>query len=115
MNVFTAPRPESIQAVQDWLSANNLAGSAISSSGDWISVESATVAQANALFNANFTVFKAKNSAEVIRTLSYSLPADVEEHLQFIYPTTQYVLLSFELSHRVGSFTDAASADSSGH
>ena len=87
VNAFTAPQPESVQAVHDWLNANNLTGSAISSSGDWISVESATVAQANALFNANFTVFKDENNAEVIRTLSYSLPAQLQGHVDLVHPT----------------------------
>ena len=87
MNAFTAPKPESIQAVHDWLNANNLTGSAISSSGDWISLESATVAQANALFNADFAVFKDANNAEVIRTLSYSLPAQLQGHVDLVHPT----------------------------
>ena len=87
VNAFTAPKPESVQAVQDWLSANNLTGSAISSSGDWISIESATIAQANALFNANFTIFKDGKNAEVIRTLSYSLPAQLQGHVDLVHPT----------------------------
>ena len=87
VDAFTAPKPESIQAVQVWLSTNNLTGSVISSSGDWVSVDSATVAQANALFNANFTVFKDENNAEVIRTLSYSLPAQLQGHVDLVHPT----------------------------
>ena len=104
-----------MKVITDWLSKNNLKPRVVSPSGDMLRV-SVPVGTANALLSANYTEFRDRvTDQRIVRTLSYSLPADVEEHLQFIYPTTQYVLLSFELSRRVGSFTDAASADSSGH
>ncbi|EJF58997.1 family S53 protease-like protein [Dichomitus squalens LYAD-421 SS1] len=68
----------------------NLTGTTISSSGDWVSAGSPTVAQANALFNANFTVFKDEDGAEVIRTLSYSLPAELQGHVDLVHPTISF-------------------------
>lgn len=46
--------------------------------------------QANALLNANYTTYlhEASNST-VVRTLAYSLPASVQDHVAFVYPTTQ--------------------------
>ena len=49
-------------------------------------------AQANTLLNANFTTYvhEATNTTHV-RTLAYSLPDDVSNHVAFIYPTTQFI------------------------
>lgn len=51
------------------------------------------VQQANELLNANFTsyIHESTNTA-MIRTLSYALPAALEEHVSYVYPTTQYVV-----------------------
>ena len=48
--------------------------------------------QANTLLNANFTTYvhEATNTTHV-RTLAYSLPDDVSNHVAFIYPTTQFI------------------------
>ena len=52
-----------------------------------------TIAQANALLNANFSTYThTASNTTVVRTLSYSLPSDLDNHVEFIYPTTQYDL-----------------------
>ena len=49
------------------------------------------VSKANALLSANFMEFEDKKSGTtLVRTLSVMIPDDIEPHLQFIYPTTQY-------------------------
>lgn len=63
------------------------------------------VSKANTLLGANFTEFKDKTNGEtLVRTLSISLPDDVEPHLKFIYPTMQYaslmILVWIQLIHR---------------
>ena len=62
-----------------------------SSAGEILRV-SIPVRQANALFNANYTEFLShETSTTLVRTLSYSIPAEVDKHLDYIYPTNQYV------------------------
>ncbi|KAI0753211.1 family S53 protease-like protein [Daedaleopsis nitida] len=87
---FVAPKAESVKVVTDWLSKNNLKAEVISPSGDMLRVN-ISVKTANSLLSANYTEFMDKKTDKtIVRTLSYSLPADVEQHLHFIYPTTQF-------------------------
>ena len=46
--------------------------------------------KANTLLNANFTTYlhEASNTT-MVRTLAYSLPSDLTDHVSFVYPTTQ--------------------------
>lgn len=49
------------------------------------------VKMANALLGANYMEFRSESTSEtLVRTLSYSVPDGIKEHLKFIYPTTQY-------------------------
>ncbi|RPD58338.1 family S53 protease [Lentinus tigrinus ALCF2SS1-7] len=87
---FAAPKTESITAVKDWLTKNNITAVA-SKSGNSL-IANVPVHQANALLDANYTKFEHKASGtEVLRTLSYSLPAEIKQHLSFVYPTTQFI------------------------
>ncbi len=86
-----APKPESVKVITDWLSKTNIKANVISPSGDMLRVN-VSVQTANALLAANYTEFKDQTTDQtIVRTLSYSLPVEVQKHLQFIYPTTQYV------------------------
>ncbi|KAI0752884.1 peptidase S8/S53 domain-containing protein [Daedaleopsis nitida] len=88
---FVAPKPESVKVITDWLSKNNIKANVISPSGDMLRVN-IPVKTANALLAANYTEFMDKRTDKtIVRTLSYSLPADVEEHVNFVYPTTQFI------------------------
>lgn len=89
---LTAPSAEAVQTVTNWLTKNNITASTYSSSGDLLTIQ-IPPAQANTLFNANFTSYvHDKTNTTMARTMAYSLPADVSEHVTFVYPTTQYVL-----------------------
>ncbi|KAI0808131.1 subtilisin-like protein [Fomes fomentarius] len=89
---FVAPKPESTKAVLAWLKKANIAPDRTSPAGDMLRV-SVPVKQANALFNANYTEFLShETSTTLVRTLSYSVPADIDKHLSFIYPTNQFIL-----------------------
>ncbi len=94
---FVAPKPDSTKAVLAWLKKANIAPDRTSPAGDMLRV-SVPVKQANALFDANYTAFLSHDtSTTLVRTLSYSVPADVDKHLSFIYPTNQCVLPRFRL------------------
>ena len=51
---------------------------------------SVPVAQANTLLNADFSEYAWDATGKTsVRTLAYSIPETLKDHLAFIYPTTQ--------------------------
>lgn len=86
---LTAPAPESVQAVTGWLQDNGLVPDTVSPSGDMLTVHM-SLDKANLMLNANYSAYvHTATNTTIWRTLSYSVPAHVDEHLSFIYPTTQ--------------------------
>lgn len=70
---------------------------AASPSGDLLRAD-IPVELANTLLSADYTQFlHTASDTQAIRTLSYTIPPTVQEHLSFIYPTSQYVFSKFAL------------------
>ncbi|EJF58006.1 family S53 protease [Dichomitus squalens] len=87
---LVAPGQDSIDAVNSWLKENDITAKTISSTGEWISFE-VPVSKANDLFDADFSVFKHDDTGvEAIRTLSYSIPAELQGHLDLVHPTVTF-------------------------
>ncbi|TFY66956.1 hypothetical protein EVG20_g4128 [Dentipellis fragilis] len=85
-----APSPDSVSALDSWLSSLNLTSQAYSPAGDVRSV-SLTVKQANQLLDAEYATFvDQKSGVKAVRTLSYSIPVDLKEHIDVVYPTTSF-------------------------
>ncbi|TFY63839.1 hypothetical protein EVG20_g6158 [Dentipellis fragilis] len=90
VNTFVAPSPDTVSAVNAWLSSHNLTSTTISPAGDWLRVQT-TVEQANNLLDANYTTFThQKTGKKTIRTHSYSIPASLHGHVNLVYPTTMF-------------------------
>ncbi|KAA1471817.1 family S53 protease [Dentipellis sp. KUC8613] len=90
VNAFVAPSPDTVLAVNAWLSSHNLTSTTISPAGDWLRVQT-TVEQANSLLDAKYTTFTHQNTGKkTIRTLSYSIPASLNDHVNLVYPTTMF-------------------------
>lgn len=88
---LVAPKSESLQAVNDWLSKNGIQPASTSPAGDLITIQ-IPPQKANTLLNANFTGYVHEQSnTTMLRTLAYSLPAGVSDHIAFVYPTTQFI------------------------
>lgn len=86
---FVGPRPESLKAITGWLEANNLTWSSGSAFGDILNVK-VTGEEANALLGANYSVYKhMETGEEVVGTPHYTLPDSVQDHISFVYPSTQ--------------------------
>ncbi|KAJ3529606.1 hypothetical protein NM688_g7833 [Phlebia brevispora] len=84
---LTAPAPETVAAVNAWLHGPGLNATTMTLAGDWLRLNM-TVGVANTLLDANFSVFTdTKTGARSIRTLNYSIPANLVGHLDFVYPT----------------------------
>ncbi len=81
------PADESTDAVLSWLEGSGVSISDIENDGDWIHFY-VSVAQANSMMSATFHVYGSfMDNSEKIRTLHYSVPADVAEHITMIQPT----------------------------
>ncbi|THH29754.1 hypothetical protein EUX98_g4430 [Antrodiella citrinella] len=90
VEAFVAPKPETVTAVNQWLSENGLNATKISPTGDWISFE-VPVSKASELLNADFETFThVATGDESIRTLAYSIPADLVGHVELVHPTISF-------------------------
>lgn len=94
--MYVKPTTQTMESVTAWLNQAGLDAIAMSPAGDWLGV-TLPVSQANELLNAEFTVFThSETGKQTIRTMSYSIPADLEGHLEFVYPTISSVHLTQE-------------------
>ncbi|KAH9919439.1 subtilisin-like protein [Epithele typhae] len=90
VEAFVAPKNETTEAVNAWLTASGLAATSISPTGDWVSVD-IPVSKANQLLNADFTVFTNEATGkQAVRTMSYSLPDELRGHVDLIHPTVVF-------------------------
>ncbi|OSD01496.1 subtilisin-like protein [Trametes coccinea BRFM310] len=91
VEAMVAPSAETVQKVQAWLGKNNITAQTISPAGDWLSIN-VPVSQANALLNADFNEYTYdKTNTTVVRTLAYSVPETLKDHLAFVYPSTHFI------------------------
>ncbi|KAF7344769.1 Tripeptidyl-peptidase sed3 [Mycena venus] len=85
---FVKPTDDTLAAVSNWLSENNIAAKPITPAGDMLEIK-IPVSQANELLSAEFSVFThVKTGKTSIRTLQYSLPVSLIQHVEFFHPTT---------------------------
>ncbi|KAI0029777.1 family S53 protease [Vararia minispora EC-137] len=90
VEAFVAPKPETVSAINAFLSENGITSKAMTPTGDMLSI-SVTVAQANSLFNTQFDTFQhTESGTESVRTLEYSIPTSLKNHLEFVHPTTTF-------------------------
>ncbi|KIP04581.1 hypothetical protein PHLGIDRAFT_25524 [Phlebiopsis gigantea 11061_1 CR5-6] len=87
---FVVPSAATSEAVNAWLKESGLTVSATSPAGDWLTV-SVPVNKANELFDADFAVYTHSDTGkQIVRTLSYSIPAELSGHLDFVHPTISF-------------------------
>ncbi|KAJ7506898.1 family S53 protease [Mycena galericulata] len=90
VNAYVAPSDEAVAAVQAWLSSKGLVADTSSSAGDWLSL-TVPVSTANELLSAKYETFQHLSSGKTYaRTLSYSLPAEVADFVEHIFPTVTF-------------------------
>ena len=66
---------------------NGVTTTETSPAGNWITI-TINVKQANALLDADFTTFiDAQTGRIAVRTLAYSLPAYIRDHVELVHPT----------------------------
>ncbi|KAI0365677.1 family S53 protease [Pilatotrama ljubarskyi] len=90
VEAFVAPKPETAAAVAAWLKENDIEATKVTPAGDMLSF-SIPVSKANALLNTEFAVFNhTPTGLTSVRTLAYSIPTDLQGHLDFVHPTTPF-------------------------
>ncbi|KAK5988017.1 Tripeptidyl-peptidase sed2 [Cladobotryum mycophilum] len=108
---LTAPSSEAVSEVTAWLKKNGV--SSVEVNNDWIKFGT-TVKNANALLNTRFAWYDHSPedgryaSSTKLRTLSYSLPDELVQHIDMVQPTTRFGRIGSDTS-RV--FTSVKYAD----
>jgi tripeptidyl-peptidase I len=83
---YMAPSSQSLLAVREWLLAHGIVPKTLVGHGDWLGF-STTVGQASELFDTEFlNVRHLDTGKEDVRTLAYSIPADLKPHIELVYP-----------------------------
>ena len=88
---LVAPHRDTHSIVGDWLSAHEISEDSIRPmfTGDWLLLEAVPVSTANTLLGASYQMYTHNETdATVLRTLSYSLPSRLHEHVRVVTPTT---------------------------
>jgi tripeptidyl-peptidase-1 len=87
------PTTESLTAVTAWLDSHGLKASVASPYGEWLKVD-VPVSKANEMLDANYETFThIETGKQIIRTLAYSLPADLHAHIEAVHPAVGYFFL----------------------
>ncbi|KAI0064451.1 subtilisin-like protein [Artomyces pyxidatus] len=90
---LVAPHPDTIRLVHAWLDHHDIPTSSISPShsGDWLTVSSIPISQANTLLGASYKVYQhIETNERILRTVGYSLPAALHAHVAVVAPTTYF-------------------------
>ncbi|KAF8898196.1 subtilisin-like protein [Mucidula mucida] len=92
IKTFAAPKQDTVDAVNAWLQESGVNSTTTGGAfDDWLNFN-ITVEAANALLNATFEPFVHVDSGSTtLRTLAYSLPVDMSDHIRFVHPTTSFV------------------------
>ena len=90
---LVAPHPDSIIAVDSWLESHDidpLNSVYRSGGGDWVTFR-IPVDLAEKMLGTKYNVYRhTATGEEIVRTLSYSVPKELYEHIDVIAPTTHF-------------------------
>ncbi|KAJ7788662.1 family S53 protease-like protein [Mycena olivaceomarginata] len=87
---FVKPTDETLSVVSEWLTENGISSTPVTPAGDMLEIV-IPVAKANDLLSTDFSVFTHVETGKTsIRTLAYSIPAVLQDHIDFFHPTTTF-------------------------
>ncbi|KAJ3992371.1 Pro-kumamolisin, activation domain-containing protein [Lentinula boryana] len=89
---FASPAPETVSAVTAWLNENGINNFTTTGAfDDWLSL-TIPISTVNSLFDAEYQIYiEIGGPTQLIRTLAYFLPVDLQQHINLIYPSTDFV------------------------
>lgn len=82
-----APTTETSSAAIAWLQENNI--TSIKDDGDYILFQT-NAETANRLLDTKFGWYRSEENQVVLRTLAYSVPDSIKNHINFVQPTTRF-------------------------
>jgi len=90
IDAFVAPAQDAINAINSFLTLNGITTTSLTPAGDVLSI-SVPVSKANHIFDTSFDTFRhLETNTESVRTLEYSIPAPLQDILEFVHPTTTF-------------------------
>ena len=92
VEALVAPHPASVSLVEAWLCHHSIDVSSFhrSTAGDWLTVK-VPVANAERLLGTKYNVYyHPVSDIHVVRTLSFSLPRVLHDHVDLVTPTTYF-------------------------
>ncbi|KAJ7452724.1 family S53 protease [Mycena galericulata] len=91
MAEYVRPTAEVLAAVLEWLSENGVSAKSVSPAGDLLQI-TLSVSKADALLATQFSAFTHTATGKTsIRTLAYSVPVALQQHIQFVHPTIAFI------------------------
>ncbi|KAF8259977.1 subtilisin-like protein [Lactarius quietus] len=91
---LVAPNPYTLELIHAWLEHHYVPPSSISMThgGGWLTVIGVPVPRANKMLGASYQLYRPSgtNDANILRTISYALPAALHPHVQTVVPTTYF-------------------------
>lgn len=88
---LVAPHADTHAIVSEWLEHHAIPAESVRPvlHGDWLMLEAVPISTANTLLGASYEIFENLETGDkILRTTSYSLPADLHEHISLVSPTT---------------------------
>lgn len=90
---LVGPHEDTVNAVHEWLEGhgiNSATDVSRNSAGDWISVR-LPLERVEKMLEAEYKLYRHSETGEgIVRTLSYSLPRDLHDHIDLVQPTTMF-------------------------
>lgn len=105
LDAYREPSAGAVDDVMEWLSEHGIEDRLVQKS--WISFN-ASVGVVNSLLRCNISEYETPQSHQVLRATEYSLPSDLAQHIQFVYPLTQFLESSAKESFNERRFVDTA-------
>ena len=90
---LVAPNLDTLDIVGSWLAYHDVPNHTVSIThgGGWLTIKNVSLTKANILLGASYQTYRHKETSEtVIRTIAYSLPVALHEHVQTVAPTTYF-------------------------
>ncbi|KAI0106443.1 peptidase S8/S53 domain-containing protein [Nemania sp. FL0031] len=112
MKRMLLPSQESLSSVYAWLYEAGV--KSVEEDADWLTLKT-TVGVANKMLDTKFSWFVSEEEKprKILRTLEYSVPEEVAQHINLVQPTTRFAALraNHETGTQIFEISTAAAAD----
>ncbi|KAL1621006.1 Tripeptidyl-peptidase sed2 [Neofusicoccum ribis] len=99
LKALLRPEAKATDSIVAWLEASGVASEDIEDDGEWINFV-ATVSQAEEMMATKFNIYRSeiRKNIQKVRTLEYSIPAELHDYINMIQPTTRFAQIRPERS-----------------